>query len=637
MPEQLSDHFCGPPDAPDRYLLRERRSSGGEGEIWSAVEQHANFSFRYAVKIIHADHQDDSGRWLENLRLQSALLTQLEHPSLVKVREVFVGAPPHPHGGSDAAAESRLYLVMKWIEGRSLQELLEAGELPGPAALDPLAPVAEAIDYLHSGRDTEGQPVLHRDIKPANILRADDGRVYLVDFGLVRFAGAATMSKVSGTVPFMAPESLHRGEYGPASDRYSLGASLYYMLTRELPVPGDTDAMQQRLAAALGPGQDRMVQGILSMMAVSPTHRPASAQQWLHALRTPVAETTLGAPPAPPTPAPPRITAETVFGSPGPGGSIAGAPVPRPGSVPPAPPSVPAGPVPPSVVGQPPMGGQPPLGGRAPLGAPAAARMPGAGGAPPGYRPAAPRSAPPPPFPGTPKPWQPPKKRKLSGGKIAAIVAGSVGLVVVASCVGLGILGYKEDQRKSGHSPDASASVDHKHPPPTAARLKQIQVSVGQIEKATGASSDDIQASEDKDRLLGGLDQFEPCAEGTVDGAAIGSQTSNGFSYYDGHETGYASSSVVGFYGTASKKFYTAAKQSLQRCGWSTFAIGKIGQQSVGYTRHLGEYEDGPTTLVLVRSGQVVYELTLTAESGGAQVQAEQLATAMAKYLPEEK
>jgi hypothetical protein len=263
--------------------------------------------------------------------------------------------------------------------------------------------------------------------------------------------------------------------------------------------------------------------------------------------------------------------------------------------------------------------------------------MPGAAGAPPGYRPPAPRSAPPPPFPGTPQPWQPPKKRKLSGGKIAAIVAGSVGLVVVASCVGLGILGYKEDQRKSGHSPDASASVDHKHPPPTAARLKQIQVSVGQIEKATGASSDEIQASEDSDRLLGGLDQFQPCAEGTVDGSAIGSQTSNGFSYYDGHETGYASSSVVGFYGTASKKFYTAAKQSLQRCGWSTFAIGKIGQQSVGYTRHLGEYEDGPTTLVLVRSGQVVYELTLTAESGGAQVQAEQLATAMAKYLPEEK
>ncbi|WP_344319758.1 serine/threonine-protein kinase, partial [Actinocatenispora thailandica] len=323
MPEQLSDRFCGPPDAPDRYLLRERRSSGGEGEIWSAVEQHANFSFRYAVKIIHAGHQDDSGRWLENLRLQSALLTQLEHPSLVKVREVFVGAPPHLHGASDAAAESRLYLVMKWIEGRSLQELLEAGELAGPAALDPLAPVAEAIDYLHSGRDTEGQPVLHRDIKPANILRADDGRVYLVDFGLVRFAGAATMSKVSGTVPFMAPESLHRGEYGPASDRYSLGASLYYMLTRELPVPGDTEAMQQRLATALGAGQERMVQGILSMMAVSPTHRPASAQQWLHALRTPVAETTLGAPPAPPAaPAPPRITAETVFG----GGPATGTP-----------------------------------------------------------------------------------------------------------------------------------------------------------------------------------------------------------------------------------------------------------------------------------------------------------------------
>jgi serine/threonine protein kinase len=625
MPEQLSDHFCGPPDAPDRYLLRERRSSGGEGEIWSAVEQHANFSFRYAVKIIHADHQDESGRWLENLRLQSALLTQLEHPSLVKVREVFVGAPPHPHGGSDPAAASRLYLVMKWIEGRSLQELLEAGELLGPAALDPLAPVAEAIDYLHSGRDTEGQPVLHRDIKPANILRADDGRVYLVDFGLVRFAGAATMSKVSGTVPFMAPESLHRGEYSPASDRYSLGASLYYMLTRELPVPGDTDAMQQQLAAALGAGQDRMVQGILSMMAVSPTHRPASAQQWLHALRTPVAETTLGAPPAPPAPpSPPRLTAETVFG----GGPVTGTTASPSRSVPPVgPPSISAGSVPPSMTGAPTS-----------LGASSVARMPAAAGRSASYR-AIPQRNVPPPFPGTPQPWRPPK-RGLSTGMIVAIVLSSVAAVVVFGCWGISVFA-PDDGDGLGGDPTPSVSVDHKHPPPSAKKLAPVQVSVGEIAKVMDLDTDSIGSDQDDSRLLGGLDKFEPCAEGAVSGAAIGSQISNGFSYEgDDYIYVHVSSSVVGFYGSASQDFYNAAKRSLGRCGWRTFEIGKIGQQAVGYTRHVDDddqYNGSPATLVLVRSGQVMFELALSVESGSSQSEAEQLATAMAKYLPEEK
>ncbi len=256
--------YVGPADAPQRYELVERRAAGGEGEVWFAREHHGAESFRYAVKVIRIDDDAVAERQFDELRLQAALATQVEHPALVKVKEVFIGPPP------DAGAGRRLYFVMKWIEGRNLQEALERGDVGGLGVLAPLERVAEAIDHLHGGRDTDGAAVIHRDIKPANVLLAADGRVYLVDFGLVRLRSTDRTSRIFGTAPFMAPESLARGEYTPATDRYTLGATVYYAVTGEAPVPGDVDGMAERLAAALGPGHDREVRGILAMLATRP-------------------------------------------------------------------------------------------------------------------------------------------------------------------------------------------------------------------------------------------------------------------------------------------------------------------------------------------------------------------------------
>ncbi|MGH3749365.1 MAG: protein kinase domain-containing protein, partial [Micromonosporaceae bacterium] len=167
--------YVGPEDAPDRYELIERRAAGGEGEVWHAREYHGSEQFSYAVKLIRIDDADVVDRHLEELRLQAALATHLEHPAVVKVKEVFVGATPHPAGSQQGPGAQqpggdtgrRLYFVMKWIQGRSLQEALERGEFRGLDVLNPLLPIAEAIDYLHSGQDTNGAPVIHRDIKPA--------------------------------------------------------------------------------------------------------------------------------------------------------------------------------------------------------------------------------------------------------------------------------------------------------------------------------------------------------------------------------------------------------------------------------------------------------------------------------------
>ncbi len=626
MPQHPQEQFAGPADAPDRYQLLERRSAGGEGEIWSAVEQQSSYSFRYAVKIIHAEHLADADRWLENLRLQVALLTQLEHPALVKVREVFVGPPPHAAGDQDTDTAPRLYLVMKWIEGRSLQEALESGQVSGMAALEPLEKVAEAVDYLHSGRDTGGQPVLHRDIKPANILLADDGRVYLVDFGLVRFDGQATMSKVSGTVPFMAPESLHRGEYGPASDRYAVGATVYYAMTGQTPIPGDVEGMTQRLTAVLGAAQGRVANGILLMLSGSAARRPQRAAEWLRALRTPVDQTTLGAPAQP----------ETAFGAP-----TSGHPAPPFSGPPLTGPLTSSGPVSAQPMSGQPISGQPmsaqPMSGRPMSGQPMSGQpmssgpMPG----PPGAHPAPPPPMPmpggfgPPPFGGAP-----PKKKAT--GKIIAIIGGVLGLVFV-SCCGLGLYQtYLSDGHSGGGlgtDPSPSISVDRKVPPPAVGKLQPALVSVAQIAQVTGESTDNISRASDSQRdtvLMGGPSEFAPCAEGAIPGNAIGSQTSN--AYYV--SSSYVASAVSGFYGKAATDYLNAATKEIERCGWNKFEIGKIDNQAVAYSRPHDEYSSSPNMLVLVRSGQVVMQLSMSTDRGGAQSDATQLATMMARHLP---
>ncbi|WP_412543526.1 serine/threonine-protein kinase [Longispora sp. K20-0274] len=612
----------GPAEAPDRYELAERRAAGGEGEVWRAVEYHGGAPFAYAVKIIEVDG-GRTDRSLEELRLQAALATHLEHPAVVKVKEVFVGALPHPSGTvADAGQGQRLYFVMKWIEGDSLQEALESGRIRGLDVLAPLEPIAEAIDHLHSGRDTNGTPVLHRDIKPANVLLADDGRVYLVDLGLVRFQHAAATSRIFGTAPFMAPESLARGEYTPATDRYTLGATVYYALTAEMPVVGDFEGMGARLTAALGPGQDRVVRGVLAMLAVQADARPASAAAWLRALRTAPPETTLGAPAGspvvPPTeagrPRSPQPGAPAGYPAP-PGSPAPGYPMP-PGSIPPSgflgPPSgypMPPGSIPPGPPSGPVTG--PPAG--YPMG-------PGLGMAAAGYL------------------SGPPVPKKKSTGKIVAWVAGGLAVALAALCCLSSVSSMlgKGGSGLGGLAKETHAPVDRSVPPPPVTALEPVLVSVGDILAATKASEDAITKGGDTRALNGGLTQLKMCAEPAVDGDAIGAHTSNTFIVsMSGYP--YIASAVAGFYGTAATTFLTAARTSSERCGWKPFSVPKLGQEAFGvYFTEGSGYSERSQAAVFVRSGQVVFMVTATSSGGYGAYQSDtvELATAMAARLP---
>ncbi|MEV0134404.1 protein kinase [Dactylosporangium sp. NPDC050688] len=601
--------YVGPADALQRYELVERRAAGGEGEVWLAREHHGSESFRYAVKMIRIDDDSVAERQLEDLRLQAALATQVEHPALVKVKDVFVGPPPHT-AGEEATGGRRLYFVMKWIEGRNLQEALERGEVRGLDVLASLEHVAEAVDHLHSGRDTNGAAVIHRDIKPANVLLAADGRVYLVDFGLVRLRSTDRTSRIFGTAPFMAPESLARGEYTPATDRYTLGATVYYAVTGEAPVAGDVDGMTRRLAAALGPGHDREIRGIVAMLAIQPDARPASAAGWIRALRAAPLQTTAGLglsalPPttgpgyaSPPTTGPgyqppPRPTSGAGFSPVGPSsGAAAGYPLP-PGSFAGAPAS-------PRPVDYP----MPPT---APPGGPLGAGQP-----------------------------------KTSTGRALLVTMGVVLTLVAGCCFSLYKFGSSLDGSGGGGPgsgrPGATRSFDKSRPPPPVTELRSALVSVGDIAAVMSASPNTVESRTENSYLRGGLSKLELCADGAVAGDAIAGAETNNFKVTGAQGYPFVGSAVAGFYSDEAKVFFTTLRTTAARCGWSEMQTAKLGEESLGIFSDNGDSDK--VAIVFVRSGQVVVEVAVTGAyflagtRGSYQSDAIQLATAMAKRLP---
>ncbi|MBN1171421.1 MAG: serine/threonine protein kinase [Micromonosporaceae bacterium] len=581
----------GPSDAPDRYELVQRFAVGGEGEVWKALEYHAGEPFAYAVKIINVEGDERPKERLEDLRMQAALAVHLEHPSVVKVKEVFVGPPP---AGSSAGGY-RLYFVMKWIEGRSLQDALEQGELRGTGVLSVLEPIAVAIDYLHSGRDTNGASVIHRDIKPANILIASDRRVYLVDFGLVRLRATDATSRIFGTAPFMAPESLARGEYTPATDRYTFGATVYYAMTGEMPVPGDPEGMIQRVCSVLGPGSDRTARGVVAMLSSQPERRPASAAAWIRALISPPADTSRAFPS----------------------------------------PAASAGQLPPTGLA-PPQYRPAVSGGR--LGASPVSGYPVAPPPPP---------PPPPPFAGIPgygtvigPPPKMPKQKRSIGSIIGLIIAGLVVVMVGLCCVGT--WNDIADKIDGNGGTSAGRSIDRSVPPPAVTVIEPALVSVADINAVTKTPQKDITKADPsnyssgayRDLVFGGLTTMSLCAEGTIASDAIGAHTTNAFDADTADGYVNITSSVAGFYGTYALEYFASAREQATRCGWQPFTVPKLGEESFGVFILDGGVNE-PIAMVFVRSGQVLLRVAEQAGVRGAyQSDVVKLATKMAARLP---
>jgi WD40 repeat protein/serine/threonine protein kinase len=206
------------------YELLGVLGKGGMGLVYRARQRSANRIV--ALKVIRQDQLENRGpgerrEWLERFRTEAQAAARLEHDHIVPVYEV-------------GASDGELFYSMRYVEGRSLSEMHRAGPLSPRRAAAYLEPIVRAIHFAH----THG--IVHRDLKPSNILVDNSDRPFVTDFGLAKWvesAGDKTLTgQALGTPPYMSPEQARSAaQVGPASDVYSLGATLYDLLTGRPP------------------------------------------------------------------------------------------------------------------------------------------------------------------------------------------------------------------------------------------------------------------------------------------------------------------------------------------------------------------------------------------------------------------
>jgi serine/threonine-protein kinase len=181
---------------------------------------------KVALKVPHRQTLDFS----ELLR-EPRLLATLSHPNIVTVLTA-------------ERIDDVFFIVMEYVQGETLEAISDReGALDLPRALDYACQVCNAVDHAH------GQGVIHRDLRPGNVLVTESGVAKVADFGTSRFLEiAAHGTTVIGSPPYMAPEQFH-GKAVFASDVYSLGVSMYQLLTGRLPyeapAPGDLDRLMR--------------------------------------------------------------------------------------------------------------------------------------------------------------------------------------------------------------------------------------------------------------------------------------------------------------------------------------------------------------------------------------------------------
>jgi serine/threonine protein kinase len=255
-----------------RYRVLEVLGRGGMGAVYAAV--HQRMDRVVALKVVHP-HLAAAPGFVERFRREVRAAARLDHPHVVTVHD------------ADQVGELH-FLVMEHVRGATLEAVVgQEGPLPVEEACAYARQAALALQHAHE------HGLVHRDVKPANLLRTRQGVVKLADFGLARMPGDGPGSQASltvvGTPDYAAPEQARDpAQAGPRSDIYSLGCTLYFLLTGQPPFPGGT-ALQKLLAhqdrdappvRELRPEVPPATAALLKrMLAKDPAGRPATAQE----------------------------------------------------------------------------------------------------------------------------------------------------------------------------------------------------------------------------------------------------------------------------------------------------------------------------------------------------------------------
>ena len=205
-----------------KYRILSTIGSGGFGTVYLA--QDTWIDKKVALKVPHKQGLD-----FGELLREPRLLASLNHPNIVTIMTA-------------EKQEHVFFIVMEYVAGETLEALIARdGALDMPIALDYTCQMCNALDHAHR------QGVLHRDLRPSNMLISETGLLKVADFGTSRFLEiAAHGTTVIGSPPYMAPEQFH-GKAVFASDIYSVGVTMFQMLTGDLPYGTPTPADVERL------------------------------------------------------------------------------------------------------------------------------------------------------------------------------------------------------------------------------------------------------------------------------------------------------------------------------------------------------------------------------------------------------
>ncbi len=204
----------------DRYEVISQVGSGGMSEVYKVKDHKLNRNV--AVKVLKQEFSEDRN-FVAKFRVEAQSAAGLSHPNIVSVYDV-------------GEENGIYYIVMELIEGITLKRYIQKkGSLSVKEATSIAIQVAQGIECAHNNH------IIHRDIKPQNIIISKEGKVKVTDFGIARAASANTInSNAMGSVHYISPEQARGGYIDERSDIYSLGITLFEMLTGKVPFEGDS-------------------------------------------------------------------------------------------------------------------------------------------------------------------------------------------------------------------------------------------------------------------------------------------------------------------------------------------------------------------------------------------------------------
>lgn len=207
------------------YYIESVLGEGGMGKVYKATD--TVLGRMVAVKSLNASLTNQPS-FLERFKNEAKILARLSHPNIAILYNYLQSG-------------SEYYMIMEYVEGENLDQLTKKNTtIPYHAVVPMIVQALEGLAHAHS------KGVLHRDIKPANLMLTPYHTIKLMDFGIAKMSDQVKLTQVSrviGTLEFLAPELIEGQQPSPASDIYATGVAMYEMLTGKLPFTGKSDYM----------------------------------------------------------------------------------------------------------------------------------------------------------------------------------------------------------------------------------------------------------------------------------------------------------------------------------------------------------------------------------------------------------